>query len=133
VQQRGAHRRYQEPEESIMPICHITVPPCHPGSVAPRRTTRRSSQWGIEFGDGGGMPVHPTFPPGVIQRRRRGRAGWTTALAAALALGIAVELLPTRAPEAGVVDAATRAVDAATARMEAAAAHLQRLTQGERS
>jgi len=84
---------------------------------------------------GGGMPVHPPLPPKATRHSERGFARWAvaTAFVAALVLGMAVELLPTRAPEAGAVDAAAKAVDAVAVRMEAAAAQLQRLAQGDRS
>ncbi len=132
---KGANRLCQEPEDMIMPSRHTPVLPRHPVSMDMGPTMRRSNQWALEFGDGGGMPVHPPYLSKAGQRPDRGLAGWAaaTAIAAVLALGIAVELLPTRAPEVGAVDAAAKVVDAAAARMEAAAAHLQRLTHGERS
>jgi len=118
-----------------MPTSPTPVPAHHLQSPAPRPTLRRSSQWALEFGDGGGMPVHPPLPPKATRHSERGFARWAvaTAFVAALVLGMAVELLPTRAPEAGAVDAAAKAVDAVAVRMEAAAAQLQRLAQGDRS
>lgn len=113
-----------------MPLAHCTGRP----SEAPP-TSRRSNQWALQFGDGGGMPIHPPLPQRAAPRPQRGPAGWAiaTALAAALAVGIAVELLPMRAPEAAAVDAAAKVVDAAATRIEAAAAHFHRLTQGDKS
>lgn len=113
----------------------LPLPPWYPRSSKAPAPARRTSQWALQFGDGGGMPVYPPLRRRGRRRVGHGAKGWVvaTALAAVLAVGIAVELLPTRAPEAGALDAAARVVDAAAARMEAAAARLQRPIPGARS
>lgn len=109
-------------------------PAARPHVPAGRWHPARTSQWALEFGDGGGMPAplaraRPSAP--ATSERDVTRWSVIVALAAAMAVGIAVELLPAVSPEAAAVDAAASAVDAAAARLSAAADRMHRITRGD--
>jgi hypothetical protein len=113
-----------------------SAPRRQPADLGPCLCAERPSQWGLQFGDGGGMPVVPApgkdgTPPRPC--RPLARVAAIAAVVAALVLGLAVELLPTRSPEAGAVEAGARAVEAAVAGIEAAAERIEHIQTGDRT